>query len=353
MQFITRKKNKVVRRWNALRAHFYFPTEKPQRLTIRWDSLKTNENEPSLDCFEELISEYVQRCGTSPVHILAMENGNDPQIWKLLKFAHRLDCQTKLVITGQGISEKEAEDIVYSGVDEVCLLIGGLSSRTHTDIVGVDIEESERALRCLLKTKEDLSTKISIEVPWIGEAYKEYQAIFDWAMELGVDFIRPQFPYFGREYSSMGASHKSIIRNLLQKFRIKNINLQLAQGLEESKGIKSPLGSSRIDVSRNGDVVIWYVYGYLFLSGKELPAIYNHNDNAVRPRIRTQYMLGKLIGVRGIGLIWGTGKVNEQLGLFQSNTGGLSSLWDRMPEYRREISQCSNVSWYPELHFWG
>ena len=118
-------------------------------------------------------------------------------------------------------------------------------------------------------------------------------------------------------------------------------------------GLKSLQGGSRIEICKSGEVIVWYVHGYLFLTGKDVPSIYDVHENDVGSLLRTPYRLSKRFGVNGIGLLWGTADPQETSGGFAPTLEDLSSIWTMMPEYRREITESSFLSWYPELYFWG
>jgi hypothetical protein len=256
MQFIFRKKMKLRRAINSFRSYLPFHSKLPQQLTIRWgDSdlkgLLGIGDELAHGRFEVLISDFVNYCGINPVHILAYEHGGEPQVSTLLKFAHRLDCPTKVVLNGDGITSQAASSLIHSGVDEICLVVGGLSSKLHHEVTGCDIDETTKAINLLLNARDGFSTKITIVLPWVNGVPREYPAVSDWAKEIGVDQVRPEVPFYGADLSEEEIPNQPRLNSILRRLKAET---KRVPGWKKHSRLPCPIGVTRLEVSKNGRI---------------------------------------------------------------------------------------------------
>ena len=86
--------------------------------------------------FQSLIADCVQ-AGTRSVHFIVDDEVDDVDIPQFIRFAHRLDCSTEVVLSGKGSNERCGRTLLLSGVDWVWMLFGGVSAAVHMDTVGV------------------------------------------------------------------------------------------------------------------------------------------------------------------------------------------------------------------------
>lgn len=233
---------------------------KPTMLTLRWGESDLPNSvglgaKKSLAEFQQLIAEFVQHSGPFSVRILAMENANDPDIPKLLRFAHRLDCLTELVVNGENITQENALDLVGSGVQKIWITIGGVSAHVHRLSTGLDIEQTTLALRYLLTAAKEHHpenpTSIGVLVPWEKESPTEMSAIRSWVEEIGVAQVHILFPFFGKNLAKESLPQHQYLSKMLEKILQDDSD---KPGWSRKDPLFCPVGNKRLEVSKTGKI---------------------------------------------------------------------------------------------------
>lgn len=230
---------------------------KPTILTLRWGECDLPNSvglgtKKSVAEFQQLIAEFVQHSGPFIVRILAMENANDPDIPKLLRFAHRLDCETELVVNGENITQEIARELVESGVHTIWIGIGGVSAHVHYLSTGLDIEQTTSALQYLLTAaKTTNATNIGVLVPWEKESPSEMSAIRSWVEEMGVEQVHILFPFYGKNLSKKSVPQHQYLSKMLGKILQDNSE---KPGWSRKYPLFCPIGNKRLEISKTGKI---------------------------------------------------------------------------------------------------
>ena len=158
----------VLRKVRTVLSRTPIVSEGPSRLTFRFGKYDLPSaigigKKKTLASFQGLIADYVQAQGPMPVHFIVDDAVEDEMVYALLRFAHRLGCPTEVLLNGAAIDEKIAQQLLFTGVDSVWMLFGGVSADVHYATTGVPIEESTQSIQHLIQTRnvtEDLQVKI-------------------------------------------------------------------------------------------------------------------------------------------------------------------------------------------------
>ena len=151
----------------------------------------------TLHQWQQAIAEVVAWIGPVPVTVIATHNGDDPEVPELIRFAHRLECSTRLVTDGTGITEERAGHFLSCGLSAVRLLVGGVSEMVQRQTVGNAAVEATSALAALQNARQerDAALDIEIAIPWIEGVTLELSAVIGWARQAGADGFRIVAPY--------------------------------------------------------------------------------------------------------------------------------------------------------------
>ena len=216
MQFIIRKKMALRQRINKLRSFLPMQHIPPQHLILRFEGPADTSNERRLevDSFERIIVDFIANCGINPIQVVALGECSKPSVARILKFAHRLNCPTKLTLDGVGLTEACCKELLYSGVAEIAMIFGGISAKEHKINTGLDIEVSTEGLMMLLNNRSGLATNITIEIHHKSGSNTEIQAIRDWALEIGVDHVvsATEEPYLNSSKAPSSWLHQAVYR---------------------------------------------------------------------------------------------------------------------------------------------
>ena len=300
-------KRPSLRKYSAnLLGHLPFNLLSPRLLSFRFgesdlrgwmtDGVLGQGDEISIQQIYSIIAEYVQKSGPNPIHVWAMENGHSAKIAELLRFAHRLDCPTKIVLTGENCTRESISRLLHSGVDEIWMIFGGLSHQVHEEVTALNIEDSVRILHLLLEERAESKTKICIAVPWVREAPKEMSALRDWAMELGVDKVQVHIPYFGADIASKTIPNHPRLSAILEKTLWERNDRQ--PGWKKQQPLPCPVGNRRLEIASNGRVC----------SCPFKTPVEWKDESFVQ-------------------------------------------LWKKLSSHRKEISHCKRMCWHPELQY--
>lgn len=151
----------------------------------------------TLHQWQESIAEVVAWIGPVPVTVIATHNADDSDVPELIRFAHRLECSTRLVTDGTGITPELADHLLSCGLDAVRLLVGGVSELVQRQTVGNAAVEATSALASLHTARLEAGARLDIEVaiPWVEGVTLELSAVIGWARQAGADGFRIVAPY--------------------------------------------------------------------------------------------------------------------------------------------------------------
>lgn len=174
----------------------------PARLVVRLDDADLpgvlGEGAPlSLPNWRELLSSAVTWLGPVPVTFLVGSRARHPFLGELVRFVHRMECDTLLVTDGTGLDQAAAEALVDRGLGAVRLWVGGVSESVHHAVVGSGFADASGALEALRAARQDRGAALDLEValPWQGPAHTEARALLGWAKERGADGFRVVAPW--------------------------------------------------------------------------------------------------------------------------------------------------------------
>ena len=168
----------------------------PARLVLDLSGAPSDDDLPPA-ALRRLIVEAVDWRGPLPVSLLVGSRGDHPLVEDLIRFAHRLECGTRLVTTGKGIDLPRARALIDRGLEAVRLVVAGRSEEVQHAALGVDTETATGALRALVTARRERGVEVDIEVglSWTPHAPAEADAVGRWAMEHGADGIRVLAPH--------------------------------------------------------------------------------------------------------------------------------------------------------------
>ncbi len=175
---------------------------RPARLVVRLDDSDLpgvmGEGTPlKRGDWRRLLVDAIAWLGPVPVTVIAGQRGDHPELVEIIRFVHRLECPTRLVCDGAGISDAVALDLVDVGLAAVSVQVGGVSSTAHRSSVGGEVRDAAEAVSAFIEAKRYRSAVLDIEVltPWRGRVNEEISAVIGWARQLGSDGFRLTPPW--------------------------------------------------------------------------------------------------------------------------------------------------------------
>ena len=179
---------------------------RPARLVLRLDDgdldgVMGDGDELSLAQWFKLLTSAVTWLGSLPVTVIAQRAGAHPYLHELVRFAHRLECETLVVTDGAGIDRARAEELIDCGMASVRVWVGGVSEGVHGAVVGSALSDATGAVAALVAARADRGAPLDIEVgvPWQGPVATELRAVIGWAREAGADGVRVVAPWRARD----------------------------------------------------------------------------------------------------------------------------------------------------------
>ena len=174
----------------------------PSQLVLRLDDADLpgamGSGKPlTLHEWQQAIAETVAWIGPVNVTVIATHNADEADVPELVRFAHRLECSTRLVTDGTGMTEALASHYLSCGLDSVRLLVGGVSELVQRQTVGNSAVEATSALAALHSARLESGAELDIEVavPWVDGVTLELSAVVGWARQAGADGFRVVAPY--------------------------------------------------------------------------------------------------------------------------------------------------------------
>lgn len=147
--------------------------------------------------WHQVIADVVAWIGPVPVTLIATHCADDVEVAELVRFAHRLECPTRLVTDGTGIDSAVAAHLLTCGLGSIRLLVGGVSELVQRQTVGNAAVEATGALAALHAARVEAGASLDIEIaiPWVQGVTLELTAVIGWARQAGADGFRVIAPY--------------------------------------------------------------------------------------------------------------------------------------------------------------
>jgi hypothetical protein len=151
----------------------------------------------SLAEWSQTIAAVVARQGPLPVTVLATHSAGTDPVVELVRFAHRLECPTRLITDGSGIDAHRAGQFLDAGLGAVRVLVGGVSEAVQRVTVGNAATDATTAVAVLVaaRAERDYPLDIEIDIPWVEGVTTELSAVVGWARQAGADGFRIVAPY--------------------------------------------------------------------------------------------------------------------------------------------------------------
>lgn len=266
----------LIRRAHARRGVTDPARLEPARLVVRLDDAdlpgSLGEGDAlTLAEWRQLLTSAIAWLGPTPVTVLAHHRADHPWLAEIIRFAHRLECDTQLVCDGTHIDRLWAVELLDCGLGSARILVGGVSDRVHREVVGNALDDASGAVEALLHGRADRGVALDVEVgvPWQGSVHTEARAIVGWARERGVDGFRILAPWRARDLPSdpelldaLGAEPAPF--NRTPRGTIDELHAMVASqdgepGVARASGFRGrrfrcPVGGQRLEISETGRV---------------------------------------------------------------------------------------------------
>ncbi|MCB9778864.1 MAG: hypothetical protein H6742_09905 [Alphaproteobacteria bacterium] len=185
------------RRARARRGGADAATVSPARLVLRLDDGDGGGPLGDADAltpsaWHRFVAAAVDWLGPLPTTVIAIRTGGSELATDLVRFAHRLECDTLLCTDGSGIDDARAGILVDSGLARLRVYMGGVSADVHRTVVGGELADALGAVGSALRARADRRAALDVEValPWTRPADAEARALAGWAREAGADGFR-------------------------------------------------------------------------------------------------------------------------------------------------------------------
>jgi hypothetical protein len=139
-----------------------------------------------------LVVEAVEWRGPLPVGVELGRRGDHPLAEDLIRFAHRLECATRVVLEGPGVDLPRAKALVDRGLEAARLVVAGRTPAAQRAAGLAAPEDAESALLALVEARRSRGARLDIEVglAWTAHAPEEAETVARWAAQLGADGLR-------------------------------------------------------------------------------------------------------------------------------------------------------------------
>lgn len=144
-----------------------------------------------------LVVGAVDWLGPVPVGFHVGARGDHPHLVDLVRFAHRLECATRVTTTGPGLDTARALALVDRGLEAARVEVAGVSDARQRAALGVDAAAATTAVQALVAAREDRGARLDVEVaiPFVAGVEDELDALVAWARQLGADGVRLVAPH--------------------------------------------------------------------------------------------------------------------------------------------------------------
>lgn len=173
---------------------------RPARLTLRLDDLDAPGVLPgpvqSLAKWREEIIRVVEWTGALPTTVIGRSENS--QLGEVVRFAHRLECPTRLRTCARGLAPR-AEELVDAGLDEAWVRVAGVSEAAQQAVLGETLDDAKQALEALMQARGSRSARLDVfvEVPVDARSTPALRDLVTFARGLGVDGLRLAVPWQG------------------------------------------------------------------------------------------------------------------------------------------------------------
>jgi hypothetical protein len=139
-----------------------------------------------------LVVEAVDWRGPLPLTVEVGGRGDHPLAEELIRFAHRLECPTRLVATGPGLDLPRCKALIDRGLEAVRLVVAGVDPAVQSAELGTPAGAADRALEAWVTARASRGAALDIEVGlhWSAHAPGQAAAVAGWAHDAGADGLR-------------------------------------------------------------------------------------------------------------------------------------------------------------------
>ncbi|MEC7948527.1 MAG: hypothetical protein VX265_13255 [Myxococcota bacterium] len=163
----------------------------PARLVLDLSS-PSSDADLAPAALRRLVVEAVDWRGPLPVTLELRARGDHPFAEELIRFAHRLECPTRLVVTGPGLDAARCKAFVDRGLEAIRLVVAGREAAVQEAVLGTPAGAADAALQAMVEARSARRASLDIEVGlhWSEHAPAEAEAVSRWAARCGADGIR-------------------------------------------------------------------------------------------------------------------------------------------------------------------
>lgn len=207
MRGLSQQLSKIRRARRRIQAH-HRQSVRLTQLTFRFDGSDLpfvfdglTAQEGYVEASKEILVDSVFSYGPLQVVFWALDNAAEPSIPELIRVANRLDCSTRLVLTGIDITKKHIQSFINAGLGEIWIMGGGLSNEVHQRNSYHPSELPEKVLALINELRPELANPIRVVyfVPLSNGVLGELNGLVSWADAVGFDEIKPFVPYYGEQ----------------------------------------------------------------------------------------------------------------------------------------------------------
>jgi hypothetical protein len=262
---------------------------------------------------QQYVADAIHWRGVLPVWLWAMEAGSDPRISEMARFSHRLEAPTSIVSSGQGIDKKIAVEWLATGARIIQFWMGGLSADVHSSVLDSEIDDLCKAVRTMVQERDrgEFNTQIEVVLWWKGRANEEAQAVWDWAMEIGVDGFRIAAPYYAANVAQTDGDLDFFAELLHPKHRsedeifatLRRMSKATDSEPGERRGFSScPVGGMRMEISAKGRLCCCPFQVPLSWNRGNIEELYSGSDHLSAIKACGRKCSHPLLGNHSIGL---------------------------------------------------
>ncbi|MES2638271.1 MAG: hypothetical protein V4850_02270 [Myxococcota bacterium] len=239
---------------------------RPARLVLRLDDLDAAGPIPApsmkLEEWYDAVVRVVEWSGPLPVHIVA--RADHAFLADMVRFAHRLECPTRLRTTAAGITSRRADELVDCGLEQILVRVAGVNDATQQAVLGESVADTRRAIAALLAARVSRAAPLDIvlEVPFDVRSAPELRALCEEARSVGVDGVQVAAPWKGGPFESGALDALSWVAKQEAPFRrtptdivdIVRAMKDDGPGAARTRG-SCPVGTLRLELLPDGTVL--------------------------------------------------------------------------------------------------
>lgn len=165
---------------------------RPEHLVVRLDlpsdsDLESALSPDALGPWQAWLVDAIHWSGPRTVTVYAGQHGASPLACELIRFAHRLDCPTRLICNGEGLDDLAANELLHAGLQAVRIEI-----EHHSDAAAV----AARSMRAAALQQRAV-LDVEVAMVWSASVVDDFETIVDWSRREGCDGVRVIAPWHG------------------------------------------------------------------------------------------------------------------------------------------------------------